>query len=125
MVRRRRFCLRKIIQGIVPGRQQIDPARACAVDFQRAQQVGVIRIQSTPRSDRSQFGRIGLTATRRGLKRHGIAIRFLVMDFGSGKFGPPDRLLHRVDEREQMRRRQHPMPALDRALEHMRDAILI
>ena len=95
------------------------------MDFQRAQQVGVSRIQSTPCRDRGQLGRIGLTAARRGLKRHRIDIRFLVMHFRGGKFRPSDWLLHRVDEREQMRRREHPVPALDRALEYMRDAIRV
>ncbi len=47
------------------------------------------------------------------------------MNLGGGELRPSDRLLHGMHEREEVRRREHPMPALDRALEHVRDAIRV
>ena len=100
VMRRRPFCLRKIVHGIVPRGEEIDPSGASSVDFQRAQQIRVIGIRPAPGCDGREFGRISVAPAGRRLQPSGIAIGQLVMNCGSGEFRAADRLLDGMHERK-------------------------
>ena len=75
-----------------------------------------------PGADRRQLLRVGAPAEPAGLQRV-LADEILVIDVQRRERRTPDRLLHRVHQREQGRRVEHPVPALDGALQHLRDQV--
>ncbi len=111
-----------VVDRIFPFGDQVDLGGARAMDPEPAHDEGIERLRRPPAGQRIERDRAGRPAH---VFRLQLAVGALRMMLGVelDEFGVPDRLLHRVNQREQMRRRQHPVAALRGALDDVGDHV--
>ena len=89
----------------------------------RADQIRVRLVEPPPGGDRRELFGIRATANAAGLQRLRVVARIDVVHVERVKPRPAEWLLHGVHQREKCWRREHPVPALDRALQDVRQSV--